>query len=260
MENRPKRLTRFLKKMNRGVALCIALALIMTVYAIVDGAVFENRHKKDICELVGEYFVDVIKLNDAVTETEVGKPLTDKDRAAMKSSLEALVSKYYSTSKDAQKTYTQRTQNGMELIEKFNENGASVSAVIVESIEPQINLSYAMNVSRFAGKFVHVNVYAEYNLEYLTNNPDYLSFFGLDDYKYGGIIEYARAVAPDVGGEIPESKSEIYRVRATIQISGVVKLVRDGGEWRIACTESLSSYIRSSSYSPVKKEEVKANG
>ena len=267
MENKPKRFKKFLKRMNRGVAIGLALVIILVGYSIVDGAVFENKHRGDIEELVREYGVDVIKINEAIKETNIGERLTANDKAGMRVALEEVIGKYYTSSKDALRTYGRNSQNGIELLEKFDESASAIRGFKLESVEvmlPTAN-SYGyvysdMNMSKLAGKFVHVNTYMNYEVTYVTADPDYMPFFGLGENKYGIIEDYnEKAVAPDYGysEDIPEKNGSIYRVKANIQVSGTIKLVREGGEWRIACTEWLSAYIMSSTMSPV---EVKVNG
>lgn len=251
--------------MNRGVALGLALVVILVGYSIVDGAIFENKHRGDIEELVREYGVDIIKINDAIKETKVGERLTANDIASMRAALEDVIGKYYTSSKDAFRTYGRNSRNGIELLEEFDESSAAMRGFKLESVEamlPTVN-SYGhiysdMNMSKLAGKFVHVSIYTNYEVTYITSDPEYMPFFGLGENKYG-IIEYydEKSVAPDYTEDIPGKDGGIYRVKATIQVSGTIKLVREGGEWKIACTEWLSAYIMNSTKSPV---EVKVNG
>ena len=157
MENKPKRFKKFLKRMNRGVAIGLALVIILVGYSIVDGAVFENKHRGDIEELVREYGVDVIKINEAIKETNIGERLTANDKAGMRVALEEVIGKYYTSSKDALRTYGRNSQNGIELLEKFDESASNIRGFKLESVEvmlPTAN-SYGyvysdMNMSKLA--------------------------------------------------------------------------------------------------------------
>ncbi len=249
--------------MNRGVALGLALVIILVGYAVIDGVVFRNKHQADIEALVREYGSDIIRINEEISEAKVGEPLTENDKAGMRVALEEVISKYYTTSKDALRTYSRNSQNGIELLEKFDQNSSGIRAFKLESVEVNLprydEYRYTdMNMSKLAGKYVHVNTYMDYEVTYITADPEYMPFFGLGENKYG-IIEYydEKSVAPDYSEDIPEKDGGIYRVKANIQVSGTIKLVREDGEWRIACTERLSAYIMNSTKSPV---EVKVHG
>jgi hypothetical protein len=267
LENKPKRFKKFLKRMNRGVALGLALVVILVGYSIVYGAIFENKHRGDIEELVREYGVDIIKINDAIKETKVGERLTANDIASMRAALEDVIGKYYTSSKDAFRTYSRNSRNGIELLEEFDESSAAMRGFKLESVEamlPTVN-SYGhiysdMNMSKLAGKFVHVSIYTNYEVTYIISDPQSMPFFGIGDSKYVIMEDYGeKAAAPDYGysEDIPGNDGGIYRVKSTIQVSGTIKLVREDGEWRIACTEWLSAHIMNSTQSPV---EVKVNG
>ena len=266
MERKPKRFRKFLKRLNRGVVLAIALIVVFVSYSIVDNAIFEGKDRGEIETLLREYGVDMIKVCGAPKGTNPGEPLTASEKDKMKASLEALVAEYYTDSKDSVIMYSSNslygsdTQNGVELIEKFDAKVDGTLPVIVESVElismedNGIFFNYnGINMSRKAGKYVHAYMQVSYEVTYITSEPDCMPFFLIGDSGYMGY--------EDIEGEKGElGMSEFYRVKARLTFSGTVKLIRVDGEWKIACTENIYAYADTTTKAPVKSGEVKIGG
>jgi len=230
-------------------------------------SISESKLRRDTPALratTREYLTELIKVSSLAGADTVGEKIPTDAQNAMKSALTGIVDKYYSNSRAAQRAYRKGTyrKSGAKLIDEFSSWSKSAEAVYVESVEivekdtvldnGNVFHNYSFEPVLMAGKYAEVYFNFEADVVYYTSNP---SDFGVYPFGYNGSHTEIYYDKPVIDGEDGDLSGKLYRAEGLITITGRIIFVRENGEWRIACTDSIRAYPSSQvKYDPLKKE------
>ena len=265
MKKKHPKLTKLLRRMNRGLALGLAVVLIMAVWLGVSAARIRGD-EAELRELTKQYITDLVGISALMNESEVGDRLSEDTVAAMKSRLLAVVAKYYTSSNAAQLAYKDNNSRvgGQALYDGFDDWARTATVFHLEEAEifekeetdryGNVYQNYTFYVEQKGAK--HLEVYFSFQMKTTTVSDDMNSF---DVYPFsskdGGYVEYYPSDKyPDENYD--KVDGGIYRLTSTVNVSGRLIFVREGKMWRLACTQHVGAYVQSSQASLIKVKEV----
>ena len=262
------RLKRIIKRMNRGLALGLAIVIVMTVWLSVSAARV-RRQTPELRAMTREYLTELIEISALMNGDEIGKGIPSATRTAMKNALGGIVDKYYTDSKAAQRAYNSGNskKSGMKLIDEFLNWSKGSSVIHLHSAEikeeeivlesGRIHRNYSFEPEQKAGKYLEVWFTFEMKVVYDTDSPadfsvypfsvkgDYPEYYGE---KYGDYVDKDGDGSEDI-------KGQSVRVDTTLNVSGRITFVFEDGSWRIACTQGFNAYVSGQpKYETISKE------
>lgn len=253
------RLSKFLKRMNRGVALGLAVILLMTVW-LTFCAVRLKRDEPALKALTKQYLTELVEVSMLMNGSAVGSSVSDEVAAAMKAELSDVVAKYYSTSSAAQLTYRDRNNRmgAQAMIDGFDDWAESATVFHVESAEifetedvdryGNLNQNYNFYAEQKGGKYIEIYFSYQMKVTVVSDMPE--SFDAYPFSEKGGYAEVYPDKYPEYG-----SAGTVCRSLLTVNFSGRLIFVREGGEWRLASTQNLRGYAQSSQILSTAKKE-----
>ena len=251
MENKHPRLTKFLRKMNRGVALALALIIAMSAYIIIDGIRFNNE-LPEIEKMSQEYLKGLLSISENATDSitlEVG------ELERLREALGDITETYYTDSAAAQKMYERNTVSAVQLMTELDKWASGAFVPRLTSIdfpedenkipEDSWNGYYIFSADKMAGKYLEVYFSFVVDVEYLYSDAESFPFLLFDGKNGGGYYEtYAGKSESDIS--LGYSNAVVLEVRSKAVISGTIYFVRESGKWKIACTKNFGYGIISS--------------
>ena len=264
MKNKHPRLWRFVKKLNRGLVLGLAIIIVLAIWLIAS----ESKLRKETPELramTREYLTELIEVSSLSEGDEIGKKIPAETQKEMEKALSEISEKYYSNSKAAQRAYKEdnNSMSGAQLVEKFSSWAKESGTVYVRSVEiteketelnnGNIFRNYSFEPMLVAGTYAEVYFNFEADVVY-----DAESFSDFPVYPFGytssyNDVYYDSYDKPIVDGEVYEKGA--YTATGSVTISGKIIFVRENGEWKIACTRDLRAFPSSQiTYEPLGKE------
>ena len=262
LKNKHPRLSKFIKKLNRGLVLALVIVLAMTVW-LTASAIRLRRETPALRAMTREYLTELVEVNALMNGETVGKEISNETAEAMKDAMSGIVDKYHSISRAAQRAcnlYSSR-KSGPQLIDELSSWTIGAKALHINSFEiteletvtnnGRVMYNYSFEPKAKAGKYLEVWFSFEAQVEYETIDPSTFEAFPFNTKIYYEIYgdKYFDAYGePTDGG--------VYLVDATIQISGRIVFVRENGEWRIACVQNMSAGQMSTTKTPILTKEV----
>ena len=256
MKNKHPKLWRLLKRMNRGLALGLAVVLVMTVWLSVSAAKLK-KETNALKELTKEYIIELFEVSAAMNGEAVGAPVSDSARAEMRESLNEIVKKYYSDSAAAQLTYKDSSSkvNGVRLVDGLDDWAKSAKMFHIENAEiieteemtsgGYVIRNYSFDATQKATKYLEVEYSFEVIATVVTDELGYLNAYPFN--QNGGYPEYYSddKYAGSDGGNF--SKGDVCRADMSVMVSGKLIFVREDGEWKLACTRNTYAYVNRTS-------------
>ena len=263
MKVKHPRLSKFLKRMNRGVALGLAIILAMTVW-LTFSAVRLKRDEPALKALTKQYLTELVEVSMLMNGGEVGSAVPSDVTASMKDQLSDIVAKYYSTSSAAQLTYKgQNNRTGAQaLIDGFDEWAKTATVFQVESAEifetedvdryGNLNQNYTFYAEQKGARYIEI--YFSFQMRVTLVSDKMASFEVYPFASKGGYVgDYYPDKYPEMSPEYDEFGA-VYNMVETVNFSGRLIFVREGGEWRLASTQNISAYVQSTDILSTKKE------
>ena len=259
-----------MKRINRGLALGLAVVLVMTVWLSASAAKLK-REEGTLKELTKQYIIELFEVSSAMNDEAVGGRVSDAATAEMRSSLNDIVKKYYSDSAAAQLAYKDNTSkvNGVRLVDGLDDWAKSSKVFHIESaeiIETEEMMSdgyvlknYYFYTTQKATKYLEVEYSFEVITTVVTDELGYLNIYPFSE--KGGYPEYYSddKYAGSEDGDF--SKGDVCRADMTVMVSGKLIFVREGGEWKLACTQYTYAYVnRTSNVEVVEKRGGEVDG
>ena len=268
MKRHPK-LTKFLRRMNRGLALGLAVVLIMAAWLGISAARLKSE-EAELRELTKQYLTELVEISALMNENEIGGRVPEKASAAMKGELSDIVSRYYSSSKAAQLAYRDNTYrtSGQKLVDGFDEWSRTATVFHLEEAEifekeevdhyGDVYQNYTFFVEQKGAK--HLEAYFSFQMKVMLVSGDPYSFNVYPFAEKGGnyVEYYPDEKYPDQSFDKVEDG--VYRSNATVNVTGRLIFVREGGEWKLACTQHVGAYVQSAQVTVVTGKEAMGNG
>ncbi len=261
MKIKHPRLKKLIKRINRGLALGLAIIIVMTVWLSVTAAKV-RRETPELRAMTREYLVELIEVNKLMNGDAVGESVSDASEKAMKTALLGIVDKYYTNSRAAQRAFdiNDYKKNGTMLVDELESFTKTASVVHIESFEiveketvmnnGEIYYNYSFAPELQAGKYLDVWFSFEADVVYNTTDPASFSAYPYFINEYYG-EKYGDESVDD--GEYP--KGTVYRAECMLRLTGRITFVLENGEWKIACTQNLNAQIASQTkFQPITKE------
>ena len=246
-------LSKFLKKLNRGLALGLAIVVIMTVWLSVTAAKMK-RETPAIRELTKEYLTELVEVSALMKDDALGESIPASTAKTMKEALDGIASKYYTNSRAAQRACSISTnrKNGTMLVDGLESYTKGASVMQLESFEiveketvysnGEVYYNYSFAPELKAGKYLEVWFSFEADAVYVTTDPMNFSAYPFGESEYYGDYEYYGDKYPSY---YPDGDEEVdgnaYRVEVTIRLTGRMTFVLENGEWKLACTQNLGA-------------------
>ena len=261
MKKKHPKLSKLVKKLNRGLALGLLIIVIMTVWLSSTATKVKNETPA-LRAMTKEYLGELIEVNKLMNGDTVGERVSEASEKAMKTALQGIVDKYYTNSRAAQRAFdiNDYKKNGTMLLDELEGFTKTASVVHIESFEiveketvmnnGEVYYNYSFAPELKAGKYLDVWFSFEADVVYTTADPTSFSAypFFINEYygdKYGD-ESYEN-------GEYPVGT--VYRAETTLRLTGRITFVLENGEWKIACTQNLNAQIASQTkLQPITKE------
>lgn len=270
MKNKHPKLARLTKRMNRGLALGLAVVIVMTAWLSVSAAKLK-REEGALKELTKQYIIELFEVSRAMNGESVGESVSDSAAAEMRASLNEIVKKYYTDSAAAQLTYKDSSSkvNCIRLVDGLDDWVKSAKIFHIESVEiteteevmsdGYVMKNYYFYTTQKATKYLEVNFSFEVLATVVTDEPGYLNAYPFG--TRGGYVEYYSddKYAGSEDGDV--SKGDVCRAEMSVTVSGKLIFVRENGEWKLACTQHTYSYVnRTSNVEVVEKRGGEIDG
>lgn len=268
MKKKHPKLTKFLRRMNRGLALGLAVVLIMAIWLGVSAARIRGD-EAELRELTKRYVTELVEISSLMNSGEVGDRVSEDTAAAMKGELSDIVARYYSSSKAAQLAYRDNTYrtSGQKLVDGFDEWSRTADVFHLEEAEifekdevdhyGNAYPNYTFYVEQKGAK--HLEAYFSFQMKVTLVSRDPYSFNVYPFASKGG--NYAEYYPDEKYPDQSFDKVEggIYRSNATVNVTGRLIFVREGGEWKLACTQHVSAYVQSAQVTVITGKEAMGN-
>ncbi len=233
-----KRFRKFFSRMNRGVALGLALVIITITYGAVSCSNFEKKELPRIDALVRGYVEEIFGLAEPMKNLKIGTELDDAAKKDLEAKAEALVAKYYSSSDAAVRTYGRNNYGGADFLIQMKNAASSAKAYRIRNITPlEPRYEYLSEVygELLAGRYAEIRFDLRYRIE-IDSDP-LIKFLMID-----GAGEYG-------------SDGAATRL-VDVEVNGTLYLIKENGEWLIASCTDLTMYLENIiSEQPIKEVE-----
>ena len=234
---------KFIRRMNRGIALGIVFALAMTVFVIVD----ERRFKKEegvIEQTILDYYKDIGNFNVEISKLMTpGEKATSSQADAANEKMKNLISTYYTDGKFD-------TVNGYYKEQVESAFQSYIKSMVVPIVtEQEFILSFnGMEITKYGAGGARVYLNGEYNTKLKGNfnvfHPGSYTFYAEDQYFYG--VEqyngknYVTSTESEGSEDNKLSFDKLYQT--TFSVNANLYLSRTDDGWKIVKVSSNSNY------------------
>lgn len=251
--------------MNRGLALGLAVLLIMSAWLGISAARLKSEESA-LKETVKQYVTELVELSALMNESKIGGAIPNEVSIEMKAKLSDIVAKYYTDSKAAQLALRggDSRMSGQKLIDGFDDWARMASVFHLEEAEifektetdnwGNIYENYTFYVEQKGAR--HIEIYFSFQMKttILTREKGSFNAYPFSSNGGGYPEVYPSEKYPDVStGD--KTENGVYKVSSTVNLSGRLIFVREGGEWKLACTQHLNAYPQSAQSSTVTGKE-----